>query len=140
MTPDTRLSDLPMTPPVVLPPATSVAVAMRRMLETGVPYILSELDGAPAVLTRADVDRVLPSPATSLARYEVSARLERVTIRHALRAPSTTLPVTATVAEAVRRLRDAAWAPLIVYDRDAVVGIVTAEIVAEQLVGVEETG
>ena len=132
---DIPLAELVLARPPALPASASVAIAMRTMLDSGVTSILSDLDGAPAVLTRADVDRVLPSPATSLASYEVPARLERITLRHALRAPSPTLPRTATVAEAVRALRDAAWVPLVVLDGDTVAGVVTAETIAEQLVG-----
>ena len=135
---DIPLAELVLVRPPALPASASIAVAMRTMLDSGVSHILSDLDGAPAVLTRADVDRVLPSPATSLARYEVPARLERVTLRHALRAPSPTLPRTASVAEAVRALRDAAWVPLVVLDGDTVAGVVTAETIAEQLVELAE--
>jgi len=48
-------------------------------------------------------------------------------------------PRTATIADAVRCLRDAAWAPLVVRDGDVVLGIVTAEVIAERLVDVAET-
>lgn len=140
---DMSLAELGLVAPPTLPASASVATAMRTMLDTGVTHILSDLDGAPAVLTRADVDRVLPSPATSLAHYEVPARLERVTVRHALRGPSPVLPGSASVADAVCVLRAASWAPVVVRDGDGdgdgvigiVIGIVTAEIIAEELAG-----
>ena len=122
---DMSLAEIGLVAPPTLPASASVATAMRTMLGTGVAHMLSDLDGAPAVLTRADIDRVLPSPASSLARYEVPARLERVTVRQALRV-----------------LRAASWAPVVVRDGnsdgDGVIGIVTAEIIAEELAGRSE--
>lgn len=113
----------------------SVGAAMRLMLDEGVDAVLSELDGAPAVITRADVDRVLPSPASSLAAYEVPGRVDRIRLAHALRGPSPTVPPATRVGEVVQRMREAGWRPVVVVDGETVLSTVSVEMIAEQIVG-----
>ena len=80
---------------------------------------------------------MLPSPATSLARYEEPSRLERITVRHALRAPSPTVPRSATLSEAVRALCAVAWAPLVITAGGEPLGVLTAELLVAQMLGAE---
>ncbi len=123
--------------PVVSPPTISanrsIVDAMDLMLRHELGFLLTTIDGKPTVLSQADVDRVLPSPATSLARYEVPARLERISVRHALRGPSPTVPIEAPVERATAIMRANGWAPIIVMDGDRVHGVLSAPVLLERL-------
>ncbi len=80
---------------------------------------------------------MLPSPATSLARYEEPSRLERITVRHALRAPSPSVSRSAMLSEAVRALCAVAW---VITAGGEPVGVLTAELLVAQMLGAEPSG
>lgn len=69
-------------------PDASVDNALAAITAARVDALLVISEGTPHVLTPADLDRVLPSPATALARYEIRELLHRVTLRYALREPA----------------------------------------------------
>ncbi|MEX2229773.1 MAG: CBS domain-containing protein [Dehalococcoidia bacterium] len=111
----------------------SVADALAAFARDRLDVMLVEHGGPAHALTRGDLERVLPSPATALARHEIPELLRRVTVRHALRAPAATIDGGASLLAAAHALRDAGWRPVVVRDGKRVWGVVTAESVLAAL-------
>ena len=124
---------LPITNPPTISEKRSIVDAMKLMTQHDCTCVITTIRGEPAILTQADVDRVLPSPATSLARYEVPARLERISVRHAVHHPSPTVSIDASVESATSIMRANAWAPIIVMANDRVRGVLTTSALLERL-------
>jgi hypothetical protein len=111
----------------------SVADALAALARDRLDVMLVEHGGPAHALTRGDLERVLPSPATALARHEIPELLRRVTVRHALRAPAATIDGGASLLAAAHALRDAGWRPVVVRNGKRVWGVVTAESVLARL-------
>jgi len=112
---------------------SSVHAALAILAADRLEVLLVTHAGATHALTRGDLERVLPSPATALARHEIPELLRRVAVRHALRAPAATIDGGASLLAAARALRDAGWRPVVVRDGKRVWGVVTAESVLAAL-------
>jgi len=132
-TPTRLLTTLPIANPPTISAKQSIVDAMKLMTQHDCKCVLTTIDGEPAVLTQADIDRVLPSPATSLARYEVPARLERISVRHAVHSPSPTVPMDASIETATSAMRANGWAPIIVMAGDRVHGVLTTPALLERV-------
>jgi hypothetical protein len=108
----TRLSIL--VEPRRVAPGDPLDVVVRPMLAGEAELFLVEHGGRRYLLDRADVDRVSPSPASSLARYETAERIARLRVRHALGTPARELLEAATPAEIARSVAEAGWRPVLV--------------------------
>ena len=132
-TPTRVRATLPIANPPTISAKRSIVDAMKLMTQHDCNCVITTIRGEPAILTQADVDRVLPSPATSLARYEVPARLERISVRHAVHHPSPTISIDASIESATRIMRANAWVPIIVMADDRVRGVLTTSALLERL-------
>ena len=111
----------------------SIVEALRLLNQTGAPGLLTTYQGRPAVVTRADIELALPSPVTSLGRYEIPALLERVKVQQVVRGPSPVVGSEESLRTAVALLREC-WRPLVVVNGDRPSGILTAKKVLMVLV------
>jgi acetoin utilization protein AcuB len=132
-TPTRVRATLPIANPPTISAKRSIVDAMKLMTQHDCNCVITTIRGEPAILTQADVDRVLPSPATSLARYEVPARLERISVRHAVHHPSPTISIDASIESATSIMRANAWVPIIVMADDRVRGVLTTSALLERL-------
>ena len=88
--PDLRLEGLQVrylmtTTPVPSSPDTTVREAERLMLQERVHHLLVVADGQlVGLLADHDVQTVLPSPATSLSKWELLYLLDKLTVREAM--------------------------------------------------------
>lgn len=121
-----RLRDIaPMRAPFI-PDSESIVEALRLLNQSRAPALLTTYRGQPAVLDRADIELVLPSPASSLARYEMPDLVERVKVREAVRGPAPLLSTNDTLARAVAIMREWDWRPVVVVDGHSLYGLLTA--------------
>jgi CBS domain-containing protein len=127
--PGTALRDLPaaLARHATVDGGASVHDALAMLATGRLDVLLVVHGGAAHVLTRGDLERVLPSPATALARHEIPELLGRVAVRHALRTPARAIAAGAPLREAVQALRAAGWRPLVVIDGPRAIGVLTAE-------------
>ncbi|MDA1240692.1 MAG: hypothetical protein O2798_07595, partial [Chloroflexi bacterium] len=95
-------------------PGDPLDVVVRPMLAGEAELFLVEHAGRRYLLDRADIDRVSPSPASSLARYETAERIARLRVRHALAAPARELPEGVTPTEVACAVAEAGWRPVLV--------------------------
>ncbi|GMU40086.1 MAG: hypothetical protein AMXMBFR23_09520 [Chloroflexota bacterium] len=97
--------------------AETPLASLNRALATGeADLFLVEHGGRRYLLDRSDIERVSPSPASSLARYETAERIARLRAGHALREPATEVPTGATTEEVAAAVAAAGWRPVLVRD------------------------
>ncbi|HEY8490054.1 MAG TPA: EamA family transporter [Dehalococcoidia bacterium] len=124
-----RLREIPPVRAPFVEERDSITRALRLLEEDRAAVLLTTYRGRPAVLTRADLERLLPSPATTLARYEVPDLVERVQVREAVRGPAPVLSADEEVRRAVAVMREWEWRPLVVMDGPNLYGVLTAEAI-----------
>ncbi len=113
--------------PPTVGPRLSILDALGLLMAEPSQLLLTSDEGRPAVLTRADLERFLPSPATSLARYERISRVERVRVEDAVLGPARTVAAGASLGATVAQLREADWRPIVVLDGGAPSGVYTTQ-------------
>lgn len=124
-----RLREIPLIQAPFVDERASITLALRIMDASGSPVLLTTCRGRPAVLTRSDIQLLLPSPATTLARYEVPDLVERVLVREAVRGPAPLVSAGEEVRRAVALMREWEWRPLVVVDGEAIRGVLTPEAI-----------
>ncbi len=121
-----RLRDVPLVAAPFLDSGSSVLEALQVFQSSRAPGLLTTCSGRPAVVTRSDIDLVMPSPATTLARYEIPALLDRVKVADAVRGVAPVLGVEDRVRKAVALMQEWDWRPLVVVDGHGAQGLLTA--------------
>lgn len=134
---DTAVGDLPnvFARHVECAVAASVHEALAMLGSGRVDALLVIDHGAAYALTRGDFERVLPSPATALARHEIRELLGRLAVRHALRAPARAVRADASLGDAVGALRDGDGRPIVVLADAGVMGVITAQSLLAGIAG-----
>jgi len=114
--------------------------ALRLLNETGAPGLLTMHSGRPAVVTRADIELVLPSPVSTLARYEIPALIQRIAVREAVPGPTPVVWLDDELPQVVRTMSECEWRPLLVRDAADSYRMITAGEILTALVGDEGEG
>ena len=129
--PDVRVEGLQVrhlmtTTPVTSSPDTPVREAERLMQQERVNHLLVVADGQlVGLLADHDVQTVLPSPATSLSKWELLYLLDKLTVREAMTSDVVTVAPDKPVSEAVRLMLAHRIGALPVVEAHQVVGILT---------------
>ncbi|MDO9445171.1 MAG: hypothetical protein Q7K37_07630 [Dehalococcoidia bacterium] len=97
-------------------PAASIETIARDLRSGEAELFLVEHGTRRYLLDRTDLDRISPSPASSLARYETAERIARLRIGHALGAAAAELPEHATLEAVTSAVALAGWRPVLVRD------------------------
>ncbi len=114
------------TTPVTSSPDTTVREAERLMPQERVHHLLVVADGQlVGLLADHDVQTVLPSPATSLSKWELLYLLDKLTVREAMTSDVVTVAPDYPVSEAVRLMLAHRIGALPVVEVQQVVGIFT---------------
>jgi acetoin utilization protein AcuB len=79
------------------------------------------------LLSERDIQTVLPSPATSLSKWELHYLLDKLTVRHAMTADIMTVPPTTSLSEAVRLMMMHRIGALPVVENHRMVGLLTQD-------------
>lgn len=135
--PPLRVGDVALLPAPSINERRPIVDALRLLNETGAPGLLTTHSGRPAVVTRADIEIVLPSPATTLARYEISALIQRIAVREAVPGPTPVVRLDDELPRVVRTMSECEWRPLLVRDADDSYRMITAGAILTALVGDE---
>lgn len=120
-----RLRDVPLVAAPFLDCGSSVLEALQVFQRSRAPGLLTTCSGRPAVVTRLDIDLVMPSPATTLARYEMPGLLERVKVADAVRGSAPVLGMEDRLPKAVAMMQAWDWRPLVVTDGHRPQGLLT---------------
>jgi acetoin utilization protein AcuB len=88
------------------------------------------------VITDRDIRRALPSAATSLAKWEIPALLEKITAKELMHSPVYTVLETATISDTAEQMLKHQISCLPVLDGDELKGIVTSSDLLRHLVKV----
>ncbi len=114
------------TTPVTITPDTPVREAERLMQQERVHHLLVVADGhLVGLLADHDVQTVLPSPATSLSKWELLYLLDTLPVREAMTSDVVTVAPDDPVSEAVRLMLAHRIGALPVIEVHQVVGILT---------------
>ncbi|PKN82106.1 MAG: hypothetical protein CVU47_04235 [Chloroflexi bacterium HGW-Chloroflexi-9] len=97
-------------------PAAAIETIARALRSGEAELFLVEHGTRRYLLDRTDLDRISPSPASSLARYETAERIARLRIGHALGPAAVELPEGATLEEVTSAVALAGWRPVLVRD------------------------
>ncbi len=128
-----RVRDLPLLLPQFMEERESIVEAIRLLDASGARLLLTACGGCPAVVQRSDLEAVLPSPATLLARYEIPALLERIRLCEAVRGPAPLVHPDEGLRRAVAIMREWEWRPLVVVEGSALRGVVSVELLVAAL-------
>ncbi len=88
--------------------------ALRDVWRDDPSAVFACVQGARVYLLAGDDERVMPSPATSLARYELAERVDQIRGAQALLGPAPVVDVSASLGEVVSALRRAPRRPVLV--------------------------
>ena len=125
-TPPARVRDLMTSTPLTIAPETSVQVASRLMQDQRLGHLPVCEDGRlVGLLSERDLRLVLPSPATSLAAYEVHYLLERLTVAEIMTRFPVTIGPDYALTEAASRMLSHHVQALPVTENRRLVGILT---------------
>lgn len=102
--------------PRIISAETPLASVIHAIATGEADLFLVEHGGRRYLLDRSDIERVSPSPASSLARYETAERIARLRAGHALREPATEVSPSATTEEIAAAVAAAGWRPVLVRD------------------------
>ena len=80
----------------------------------------------PKAITRADVELLLPSPATMLSRHELIDRVDRLSLGEAVRYETAVVEGGASVGETIEAMREAEWRPVVVMEGGVPSGVHTS--------------
>lgn len=95
---------------------TPLAALIEALAKGEAVLFLVEHHGRRYLLDREDIERVSPSPASSLARYETAERVARLRAGHALGRPAVEVPPGATTPEIAAAVAASGWRPVLVRD------------------------
>ena len=127
-----RVADVMQSKIVTISPQTTLPAAKRVMAEHGVRHVLVVDDGLLlGLVSTHDLARALPSPATSLARYEVRSLPDRVTAEEITSRPVIVVEPSRALEDAVRLMRAEGISALPVTNAGRLVGLLTEADVAE---------
>jgi acetoin utilization protein AcuB len=121
-----RVADVMQSTVVTISSQTTLPVATRVMRAHGVRHLPVVDDGLLlGLVSTRDLARALPSPATSLARYEVQSLLDRVTAKEIMSRPVIVVEPSRALEEAVRLMRAEGISALPVTEAGRLVGLLT---------------
>lgn len=135
-----RVRDVALLPAPSISESRTIVDALRLLDDTGAPGLLTTHQGRPAVVTRSDIELMLPSPATTLARYEVSALISRVQLREAVRGPTPVVGADHELRNVIYAMGEWGWRPLVVLDGDASYRLITPGAILSALVASQGRG
>lgn len=121
-----QVADVMQSKIVTISSETTLPAAKRMMHEHGVRHLLVVDDGLLlGLVSTHDLARALPSPATSLARYEVRSLLDRVTAKEIMSRPVIVVEPSRALEDAVRLMRAEGIRALPVTSAGRLVGLLT---------------
>lgn len=97
-------------------PAAAIETIAPALRSGEAELFLVEHEARRYLLDRTDLDRISPSPASSLARYETAERIARLRVGHALGTAAVELADGATLDDVTRAVAQAGWRPVLVRD------------------------
>jgi CBS domain-containing protein len=112
--------------PVVMHDHASIIDALAVLPDAQWSVVLITGRHGPKAVTRADVELLLPSPATMLSRHELIDRVDRVSVGEAVRHQTTLVEGGASVGETIEAMREAAWRPVVVMEGGVPKGVHTS--------------
>ncbi len=124
---DGQIGDVIAIDPLVVHKRTSVIDVMAALEAGPWPVVLTLDHGRHAAITRADIDLLMPSPATTLARDELVHRVDRVPVSEAIRHATPTVESCSTVGAAIDAMSQAHWRPVVVIEDGRPAGVHTVE-------------
>lgn len=121
-----RVAEWMSTPPIVIAPTMSLAMAQRIMEQRHVRRLLVvEHERLMGIVTWGDLRAAQPSAATTLSIYEMRALLEQVTVSACMTRDPLTIASDAPVLEAAQKMLSGRISGLPVVDDGRVVGVIT---------------
>jgi acetoin utilization protein AcuB len=121
-----RVADVMRWPVVTISSRTTMPVAERVMREHGIRHVPVVDDGVlRGIVSARDIARALPSPATSLARHEMTDLLDRVTAEEIMSRSVVVVEPARALEEAVRLMRLEGIRALPVTEAGRLVGLLT---------------
>ncbi len=113
--------------PITVSPHSSVADAMAIMRERKIRRlpVLDSLGHLVGIVSDRDILRALPSPATSLAKWEIPGLLDKLMIEKVMTTGVISIPEDTPLEEAARIMADSRIGGLPVMRGEALVGIIT---------------
>jgi acetoin utilization protein AcuB len=136
-----RVADCMRWPVVTISSHTTVPVAERVMRERGIRHLPVVDDGAlRGMISARDIARALPSPATSLARHEVTGLLDRLTAEEIMSRPVVVVEPGRALEDAVRLMRVEGIRALPVTEAGRLVGLLTEADVLDLFVAARGSG
>ncbi|NPV69393.1 MAG: CBS domain-containing protein [Firmicutes bacterium] len=138
------VSDRMIRNPVCVTPSTSVSDALDVMKKNGVRRLpVVERGALVGIVTQTDLLRVSPSPASTLAVWEIPALLAKMKVKEAMTSPVISISPDVPLEDAARLMRDKKVGGLPVLSKGKVVGILTETDVFDafiDLLGVRRGG
>jgi acetoin utilization protein AcuB len=135
-----KVETLMTTAPMVVAPDTPVLEARRQMLERAVRHLLVvDDDRLVGIVTDRDIRLQIPSPATSLSMWELSAFFARLTVREVMTTPVISVGPGRNAAEAARIMLHHRIGALPVVEDGRPIGIVTETDLVRAFVDMMET-
>lgn len=132
---DVHVRHLMHAAPVTISPDATVPEAQRLMQHQRVQHLLVVQDGhLLGILAERDLLAVLPSPATSLSKWEVLYLLDKLTVRQVMTTEVVTVTPESTVSDAVRLMLAHRISALPVVEARQVVGILTQRDMLQALI------
>src|SRR5690554_2560959 len=128
------LRDIMTEEPVVIGPKASVMHAGQLMQEHNLKRLpVMENGKLVGIITEADLMRALPSPATSLSKYEINYLSQEISVADTMSKKVFTATPDHTIEEAMVLMRQYDLSCLPIMDEDELVGIVTESNVFEAI-------
>jgi acetoin utilization protein AcuB len=131
-----RVADVMQSKVVTMSPRATVPAAERLMREHGVRHV-PIVDGEKllGIVSARDLARALPSPATSLARHEITGLLDRLTVEEIMSRPAIVVEPSRALDDALRLMLVEGISALPVTEAGHLVGLLTEADALELLVG-----
>jgi acetoin utilization protein AcuB len=131
-----RVADVMQSKVVTMSPRATVPAAERLMREHGVRHV-PVVDGEKllGIVSARDLARALPSPATSLARHEITGLLDRLTVEEIMSRPVIVVEPSRALDDALRLMLVEGISALPVTEAGHLVGLLTDADALELLVG-----
>ena len=130
--------------PFTVTPETTIPEAAALLVEHSIRHLPVVSDGrVVGVLSKADIARVSPSPATSLSASEITYLMKKLKVSTAMTPDPLTISPDALLEEAAVVMRDNKVQMLPVVDGDALVGVITESAILDafiELLGFRESG
>lgn len=112
--------------PITVTPQTTLPQIVEMLREKKIRRVLVVDEGKlVGIISDHDVDSVMPSPATSLSRWELNTLLDKLTAREIMTSPVFVIGPDCPLEEAARAMLERKFGALPVLQEGALVGIVT---------------